>query len=52
MTIQRHAFLTCIANLFGIKRTGDLRTLVENRRKPLLLPVRGPVQRIHVYEVE
>lgn len=50
MTIQRRAFLTGLASLFGITSAGDLRALIQDRGKPLLLPVRDAVQRIHVYE--
>lgn len=50
MIIQRRAFLTGLASLFGVASAADLRSLVQDRGKPLLLPVRDAVQRIHVYE--
>ena len=50
MTIQRRAFLTGLASLFGVASAGDLRSLVRDRGKPVLLPVRNALQRIHVYE--
>lgn len=49
MTIQRRAFLAGLTSLFGVASAGDLRSLVQDRGRPLLLPVRDAVQSIHVY---
>lgn len=50
MTIQRRAFLTGLASLFGVASSADLKSLVLDKGRPLLLPVRDPIHRIHIYE--
>jgi hypothetical protein len=50
MTIHRRAFLSGLVSLFGVANTIDLKSLIQDKGRPLLLPVRDPVQRIHVYE--
>ncbi len=50
MPIHRRAFLSGLASLFSVANARDLRCLIEDAGKPLILPVRDPIQRIHVYE--
>ncbi len=50
MTIHRRGFLTGLVGLFGVACAKDLKALVEDTGSPILLPVRDPTLRIHVYE--